>query len=341
MSPHEITQLLEPSNLLEPLDLTEQRTGFTERSPRVETGAGAQRRRSREMDGMRRPSGSERRSGFRPILMVAGALACFGAGTLLPQLQSLTREDLGLGLAGANPSVPPAPLADAAAKSEAASSPEPRSANLSAKPDAPLKATAAAPPRPHPAEANTSAVIQGFAPVSIPQPAANDVSVGCAGSCNHQACPGDDANCLEGGAPTRVKALTKADGSAADPAQAQPARAVAKSQPDESEGADTRTTSHQEERTQSQRPSKRAAQHERADKHGVAKRGAVTVSRSSRGNANQPSFWRRDLASGDSMPTANSSGWWQRERYDDYPRDRSRVRAGRDDDFLMGARYRW
>jgi len=342
MSPHEITQLLEPSNLLEPLDLTEQRTRFADRSTRVETGAGAQRRPPRETVGMSRPGGSERRSGFRPILMVAGALACFGAGTLLPQLQSLTRDDLGLGLAGANPSVPPAPLADAAAKSEASNSPEPRSANLSAKLDAPLKATAAVPPRPHPAEGNTSAVIQGSAPVPIPQPAANDVSVGCAGPCNQQVCPRDDANCLEGGAPTRAKALTKADGSAADPAQAQPARAAAKSQPDESERADTRTTSRQEEGTQSPRPSKRAAQHGRADKQAVAKRGAVTVSRSSRGqNANQPSFWRRDLASGDSMPTANSSGWWQRERYDDYPRDRSRVRAGRDDDFLMGGRYRW
>jgi hypothetical protein len=334
MSPHEITHLLEPPNLLEPLDLTEQQTGFANPSPRVE--AGAQRR---ETDAVRRPRGSERRSGFRPILMVAGALAFFGAGTLLPQLQSLTREDLGLGSVGANPSLPAAPLAEAAAKSN---SPEPRSANLSAsqsKPDGPLNATAAAPPTPNPAEGSTSAITQGAAPVPTPQPAANDVSVGCAGSCNQRACPRDDANCLEGGPPTRAKALTKADGSAADPPQAQPARAATKSQPAESAPADTRMTSPQEERTHSSRPSKRAAQHERADKQAVAKRGAVTVSRSSRGqNANQPSSWRRDMASGDTMPT---SSWWQRDRYDDYPRDRSRLRAGRDDNFLMGAPWRW
>jgi hypothetical protein len=201
MSPHEITQLLEPSNLLEPLDLTEQRTGFAARSPCVETGAGARRRRPRDTDGVRRPRRSERRSGFRPILMVTGALACFAGGSLLPQLQSLTREELGLGSVGANPSLPAGALADAAAKSEALNSPEPRSANLSAKPGAPLNATAVALPTSNAAEGNTSAVIQRAA-VPTPQPAANDVSVGCAGPCNQQACPRDDANCLEGGAPT-------------------------------------------------------------------------------------------------------------------------------------------
>src|SRR5437588_9491941 len=103
MSPHEITQLLEPSNLLEPLDLTEQQTGFATRSPCVETGAGEWRRGPRETDGVRRPRRSERRSDFRPILMVT-ALACFAGGSLLPQLQSLTREELGLGSVGANPS---------------------------------------------------------------------------------------------------------------------------------------------------------------------------------------------------------------------------------------------
>ena len=298
MSPHEITQLLEPSNLLEPLDLTEQRTGFAARSPCVETGAGAWRRGPRETDGVRRPRRSERRSGFRPILMVTGALACFAGGSLLPQLQSLTREELGLGLVGANPSLPAGALADAAAKSEASNSPEPRSANLSAKPDAPQNATAAAPPTPNAAEGNTSAVIQRAA-VPTPQPAANDVSVGCAGPCNQQACPRDDANCLEGGAPTRVKALTKADGSAADPPQMPPAGAGTKSQSAESERADTGTTSREEERTHSPRPTKRA----RID------HGAATISGSSRRqNANEPSFWRQDLASGGNMPTANS-GW--------------------------------
>ena len=301
MSPYEITQLLEPSNLLEPLDLTEQRTGFAARSPCVETGAGARRRRPRETDGVRRPRGSERRSGFRPILMVAGALACFAGGSLLPQLQSLTREELGLGSVGASPSLPAAPHAAAAAKSEASNSPEAKSANLSAsrsKPDAPLHATAAASPTPNAAEGNTSAVIQRAA-VPTPQPAANDVSVGCAGPCNQQACPRDDANCLEGGAPTRVNALTKADGSAADPPQVQPAGAGAKSQSAESERADTGTTFREEERTHSPRPTKRA----RID------HGAATISGSGRRqNANEPSFWRQDLASGGSMPTANS-GW--------------------------------
>jgi hypothetical protein len=336
MSPHEITQLLEPSNLLEPLDLTEQRTGLADRSPRIETGTRAQRRRPPETGGVRRPSGNEARSRFRPILIVAGALACFGAGSLLPQFQSLTREDLG---GGGGPSLPAAPLADAAPKSEA--SPGPRSANSSPKPDAPVNATAAPPPTPNPAEGSTSAITQRAAPIPTHQPAVNDVSVGCAGPCKQQACPPSDANCLEGGAPTRAKQLTNADGSAVDPAKAPP-RAAAKSQSAESERADTRTMSRQGERAHSSRPSKRATQRERGDQQAVAKRGAVTVSRSSRRqNANQPSFWRQDLASGDSTRTANSSSWWQRDRNDDYPRDRSGVRAGPDNDFWVGARYRW
>ena len=358
MSP-QITQLLEPSNLLEPLDLTVQQTGFVGSSPGVETGAGAQRRPARETGELARPSGSERPSGFKPILMVAAALACFGAGTLLPQLQSLTREDVGIGSTGANPRSPAAPLADTAVKSDGSNSPEAPSASLGAsqsKPDAPINTTAAAPPSPNPPAGNTAAVSQSAAPGPTPQPAPSDVTVGCAGPCNQQACPPDDANCLEGGAPTRAKTR-----SAANPAPAaQPARA-AKPQPAESERGDTRTTSHQEERTHSSRPSKRSAQRERVDQQAVAKRGAATVSRSSRGqNANQ----RRDMASGDSRPWWQEregnqvlNGWrdraaerrwqerdasnWQRDRYDDYPRDRS-SRVTRDDYFLMGGpRYRW
>jgi hypothetical protein len=292
-------------------------------------------------------------------LMVAAALACFGAGTLLPQLQSLTREDVGIGWTGANSRHPAAPLADTAAKPNGSNSPEAPSASLGAsrsKPEAPLNTTAGAPPSPNPPAGNTAAVSNSAAPVPTPQPAPNDVTVGCAGPCDQQACPPDDANCLEGGAPSRPKAR-----SAANPAPAaQPARA-AKPQSTETERADPRTTSHQEELTHSSRLSKRSAQRERLDQQAVAKRGPATVSRSSRGqNANQ----RRDMASGDSRPwwqdrEANQvpNGWrdraaerrwqerdasnWQQDPYDHYPRDRS-SRVTRDDYFLMGGpRYRW
>jgi len=337
MAPHEITQLLEPSNLLEPLDLTEQQTGLPDRSPRIETGTGAQRRGPPETGGMWRPSGNERRSGFRPILMVAGALACFGAGSLLPQFQSVTREELGVGAVG--PSLPTAPVA----KTETSNSPEPRSGNSSAsqsQADTPLNAPAAALSTADPTDGKSSAAAHGSESPPAIQPAMNDVSVGCAGPCNQQACPAKDANCLEGGAPSPAKVLANGDGTAADPAKAHAARRpAARSQSAETERPDTRSTSRQDEPAHSSRPSKRAAQHERAGKQAVAKRNAVTVSRSTRGqSANQTSFWRRD-SSGDSMPT---SSWWQRDRYDDYPRDRSPVRrAGREDDFLMGGRWRW
>lgn len=149
----------------------------------------------------------------------------------------------------------------------------------SLQPNAPLTTAAPAQRTADSTDGHSSAAAHG--PESPPaiQPAATDVSVGCAGPCNQQACPRGDANCLEGGAPTRAKALTNADGSAADPAKAQPDLAAAKSQSVESERTDMGTMSGHDERAHSSRPSKRAAQHERTNKQAVPKR---TVTRTPR-----------------------------------------------------------
>src|SRR5262249_19443996 len=45
-------------------------------------------RLTRATSGAPRRTGGERRSPLKPALMIAGALACFGAGTAVPQLQA-------------------------------------------------------------------------------------------------------------------------------------------------------------------------------------------------------------------------------------------------------------
>ena len=185
------------------------------------------------------------------------------------------------------------------------------------------------------ADPNASAAAQPAQPAQ-PAPVAADALAGCAAPCNQQPCPKDDANCLEG-APSPAKEHTRTGGSPAKPAgAAQAVRRAAIPQAADSERAETRASARQEERAQSSRRGKRAAQRETVDHQSVARRNAATVSR-----------WRRaeDRASN-----------WHRDRYDDYPRDGDRrFWAARDDDFLMGraerhegplmmvpsARYRW
>src|SRR5262245_54800307 len=119
-STHEPVHLLEPSDLLEPLDLSDRQTDLFYRSARAEPAATSPRGftpgRSTSAP---RSTESERRSPLKSILMIAGALACFGAGASLPLFQSFMRGDL-----APEPTVgvgqPSAPVADVAAKSEVA-----------------------------------------------------------------------------------------------------------------------------------------------------------------------------------------------------------------------------
>ena len=324
MSTQEPPQLLEPSNLLEPLDLKHQHAGFADPSASGERGARAQRKLTRETTRVPRPSEAEQRSPVKSILLAAGALACFGAGTLFSQIQILTPSDVGSSPTIASASRPPAPRVDVATKSDESTSTE-KSVNSSSnesKPDAALNAAATPPPATSPAEQNGSATAQGTQGVPAAQSAANDAVAGCAGSCKQQPCPPDDANCLEGGAPSPAKDLTNADGSAATPAKAaRPTRQAPSAQSADSERADSRAdseradsraSSREEERTQSPRRSKRAAQRETVDQPSGSKRKVATGGGASRRqDGNRASVWRRDFASDDGMPSANSSGRWQ------------------------------
>jgi hypothetical protein len=326
-STHEPPQLLEPSNLLEPLDLKHQHGDFADpsaRGERAERGPRTQPQFTRGKPRVPRPRQAERRSSMKSILLAAGALACFGAGTLFSHMQIVTPSDVGSPtMATANRSF--APLADVATKSDESISTEGKSANSSAnesKPDAASSTAttmppATMPPATTPAEQNGSAPARRTQGGSAAQPPANNPVAGCAGSCKQQPCSPDDANCLEGGAPSSAKDLTNADGSAATPAQAtRPSRQRASVQSTDSERADngadsradseragTRASSREEERAQSSRRSKRAAQRETADQPSGSKRKVATGSATGRRqDGNRASVWRRDVASDDGMP---------------------------------------
>jgi hypothetical protein len=329
-STHKPHQLLEPSNLLEPLDLSERQLDFNYSLVRPEQDEASQRRLTRTTgvaSALRRTE-RQRRSPLKPILMVAGALACFGAGTVFPQLQSLTLDDLRFGSMLASASRPSADTGNVASKSEeskpAESVPATQTPNGSSFSTA-TNATDTAPSAPIATERQRSSVVQ-------PPPAGNNAAG------NQQPCPKGDANCLEGGAPTPVKDLTNADGSAATPIRgAQPTREAASAQSTNSEPADARASVRSQERAESSRRNKRVAHREATDQQSVARRNPGTVNRSSRGqDANRATVWRRDVASDDGASNANSSGWWQ-------DRDANRASNGwRDrttDDNVSGARF--
>jgi hypothetical protein len=343
-STREPPQLLEPSNLLEPLDLTEQQLDFVYPLTRSETDENSQKRFARTTTAgapALRASESQRRSPLRSVLIVAGAVACFGAGTVFPQLHSLTRGDLGsesiVGNAGHQPS---SPIARVATRSDEASPVEPRLIEqASAEPksaaatsnDLALNAGAAAP-------AASSAEGGGSpepAPDTQPASAAKGALADCAAPCNQQACPKGDASCLEGGALGSAKELTTSGGSAANPAVAQPVRRTATSQSADSERAQTRASARHDERASHR--SKRAVQRERVDQQAVAKRNAATGTRWS-GVEDRGEEWRRDRTDGRRQERdAERGSSWRRDRYDDYGRNGDRrFRAARDDDFQMG-----
>src|SRR5262249_52336668 len=135
----------------------------------------------------------------------------------------------------------------------------------------------------------------------------------CGGPCDQKRCPEGDPNCLEGAAVNPPAPLTAGGGIAAPVGRAQPVRQVASPAPADSERADARESSRQEERPQSSRENRRAAPRDTAD-HQRARRNVATVSRSARGqerDMNQGSSWRRNRTVDDEVAAASSWGFWQ------------------------------
>jgi hypothetical protein len=345
-------QLLEPSNLLEPLDLTEQQLDFVYSSTRPQNDENSQKRfpATTANAPVLRASEGRRRSPLTSFLIVAGAVACFGAGTVLSQLYSLTRGDLGPGSIIGSASQPSSPIAEVATKLDEASPIEPRSTErISAEPksaavtsnDSPtspaLNATAAAPAASS-AEGAGSGVARPAhaAPHAQPPSVKKDALADCAAPCNQQACPKGDANCLEGGPLSSAKELTTTDGTAANPAAvAQPVGRTGTTQSADSERAQTRASARQDERAS--RRSKRSVQRDRADNQAVAKRNAAPGTRWSRVE-DRGVEWRRDRGDGRWHEGYSDRAWnWRRDRYDDYGRDgERRFGAARNGDFQIG-----
>jgi hypothetical protein len=311
-STHEPSQLLEPSNLLEPLDLSERQLNFEYPSARSDRGGTWQTRASRatRREFIPRPTDRRDRAPLKSILMIAGALACFGAGTAMPQFQTLVFDNLKSVQTVASATRPSShSLADVAVKPDASKAAEPKlrestsnASNLNAVPDA----NGAAPPTTNSAERNASAANQSA-------PAAKEAIAGCGGPCDQKRCPEGDPNCLEGAAVNPPTPLTVGGGTAAAAGRAQPARQVASPPPADSERADARGSSRQEERAQSSRENRRAAPRDTAD-HQRARRNVATVSRSARGqerDINQGSSWRRNRTVDDEVAAASSWGFWQ------------------------------
>jgi hypothetical protein len=367
-------QLLEPSNLLEPLDLTEQQLDFVYPLTRRQKDENSQKgfARTRASAPVLRMSESRRHSPLKSLLILAGAVACFGAGTVFPQLDSLTRGDLGPGSITGSASQPSSPIAEVVKKLDEASPVEPRSTErISAEPkpatatsnDPPtspaLNATAAAPAASS-AEGGGSGVAQPAQAILRAQPASagKDAPADCAAPCKQQACPKGDTSCLEGGPLSPAKELTTTDGMVANPAaDAQRVRPTATPPSTDSERAQTRASARQDERASHR--SKGAVQRERADRRAAARRNAATGTRWSRvedrgveWNFDEGSNWRRERADGRWQErNADLTSNWRRDRYDDYGRDGDRrFRAAPDGDFQTGrsergdgwpARYPW
>ena len=81
--------LLEPSNLLEPLNLADRSDAPASALARPERPDTSSKRFMRPSKSTTAPIDRDRRWRLKSALIVAGALACFAAGTALPQLPEL------------------------------------------------------------------------------------------------------------------------------------------------------------------------------------------------------------------------------------------------------------
>jgi hypothetical protein len=200
---------LEPTNLLEPLDLREDFSPFAKPYDLDRAAKVAQRAPQRpRLYQTATPSRAGGRRALKAALVVVGALACVGVGMALPQLPSLVVSDNNRA-----PAIEPArPVITADTLPKPAVEP-PETKPIETKP-----------PDVKPDEPATTGSSQGAAPDTAPAvqpaqpaPAANDAVAG-ARPCNSKA-RNTDANCLAGGP---VVPLTEPPPAPANTANAQP-----------------------------------------------------------------------------------------------------------------------
>jgi hypothetical protein len=302
-SKHDPILLLEPSNLLEPLSLEDRGLDPFNREARFGRDgtlpSGTARTRSRPISVAR-----GRRWPLKSALIVAGGLACFGAGTAMPGLSMFGDIQRSQPVAGATR---PAP-ADAPVKPEAAKPAE-------------AKLTESTPPRPSqaaPLDANANA---------------NGANANGVGNAAPSAAQAPDQPAVDRSAPAATDAIGGGPTPATNAPPADPRRAAPR--------ADGRQ--QDTESAQPSPRNRRAAQRDTADQSLAPDESIPSASpgdvRPNR-DANRASSRRRDRSASDNFRAANDWDLW-RDQDADRPSSRRRDRFdedARDDDRRAGRR---
>ena len=315
--------LLEPSNLLEPLDLadrhadpaspsvrSEQNTTSPTSLARAQSAAAAIRRdaaRGSQPIGRRSlsaPVDGDSRWRLKSALLVAGALACVATGTALPQLPELMFGD-----------AKPAQQTTKSAQQTAADATRPKSAQQTVadatKPsapvaDAPAKSEESKPAEPKPNELsgpNQSVALTpnpGTQPAvpDQPAPAAQDAAVAAATPCGPRNKARDD-KCLEGGPATPAPEPTAVPDRNSDGA---PAASRTTAASPAKQRAASQTIWELDDRTQ-QSVNRRATQRDTADQQATTDSNGQSARSSDRNapdrsssdrNASDRNSWDRD-----------------------------------------------
>jgi hypothetical protein len=342
MSSREPIYQLEPSNLLEPLDLAEQPAESIRRLAYPNYGTSKPAATPAMPRERVPPLIGRRRRRLKPALLVAGALGCVAAGTALPRLTTLVWGDvdasqMGLARTLAGVTRLSERAADVAVKRDepkaaaiATASKEAAATNASDQPPAPANAS-----NPSPAPANASSQPAAAANTSTQPPAPANASKPSAAAtakeakgaqCNQHAA--SDNKCLEGAVavpPAPASQPVTIDPPPSAPAGPQTAALPAATpeagtpQPAESQPAGTRASVQQEERSQASRPSRRAARRD-TNRTPAPRRDWAAADRAA-GQRSWDNWQDRDRWQG---RDANRESSWGRDPYDDYVRGDAR-----------------
>jgi hypothetical protein len=304
-STREPIQLLEPSDLLEPLDLRDHHANSVYALAYPDYG-GTPSRASTRTSARQSPPAPVRRGSraLKSALIVAGALACFGAGAALSEFPKLQFVD-----GNSSPTM------------ASATSPAPRAVDAAVKPDDPTPAATTDNAR----QAATSNQPQQATMSSAPQqsgaPPAKESAAPAAPACNAQGSPNDDSRCLAG-ATVQPAAASAKPSAASDPIPlnapaTQPATQAETPAAADRARVETRASGEKQQRAQSSRSSRRTTtRRDATDQRSIADNNASSLRWSFRrqgAEANRASGDRRDWATDDGRTTAYSAERWQNQ----------------------------
>jgi hypothetical protein len=301
-STREPIQLLEPSDLLEPLDLRDHHANSVYALAYPEYG-GTPSSASTRTSAQGSPPAPVRRGSraVKSALIVAGALACFGAGVALSEFPKL-------------------PLVDGNSSPTMASAtpPAPRAADAAVKPDDPTPGATPSNAQQAPASNQAQHAATSSAPQQSGAPPAKESAAPAAPACDAQGSPKDDSHCLAGAtvqpAAASAKPTAASDPVPINPPAATPPVAQAETPPAADRArADTRPSGEKQQRAQSSRGSRRTTTRRDAiDQRSITDNNIPSVRRQG-GDANRASGDRRDWATDDSRATAYSAERWQNQ----------------------------